>query len=273
MAAESASTEVSLGGQARSQTASSHWAQAWRRLRRDPAALFGGAVVVALVLIALFATSIAPYDYTAQNMGNRYALPGGANLLGTDHLGRDVLSRLMFGARISLAVGMISVGIAVSFGVAVGAVAGYIGGRTDMLLMWVMDLILAFPALLLAITIASALGPSVTNAMIAASASAAQTEARSGLPAAKPWPSVFAGWPHSIAAGRNARAPAWIAINASTTSSGWPIVASAATRSNIVATIAATPNVPCRLSCMIASFFSRSNEPPSPSHVSANPSS
>ena len=167
MAAESASTEVSLGGQARSQTASSHWAQAWRRLRRDPAALFGGAVVVALVLIALFATSIAPYDYTAQNMGNRYALPGGANLLGTDHLGRDVLSRLMFGARISLAVGMISVGIAVSFGVAVGAVAGYIGGRTDMLLMWVMDLILAFPALLLAITIASALGPSVTNAMIA----------------------------------------------------------------------------------------------------------
>jgi peptide/nickel transport system permease protein len=73
----------------------------------------------------------------------------------------------MFGARISLAVGMISVGIAVTFGVATGAIAGYVGGRTDMLLMWVMDLILAFPGLLLAITIASALGPSVTNAMIA----------------------------------------------------------------------------------------------------------
>src|SRR5207248_370427 len=112
-----------------------------------------------LVLIAVFANILAPYDYTAQNMANRYALPGGANLLGTDHLGRDVLSRLMFGARISLAVGLISVGISVTFGLAVGAVAGYVGGWADMGLMWVMDLILAFPALLLAIAIASALGP------------------------------------------------------------------------------------------------------------------
>src|SRR5690242_11547796 len=82
--------------------ASGHWAQAGRRLRRDRAAVTGGVIIVALVLIAVFAPVIAPYDYTAQNMGNRYALPGGANLLGTDHLGRDVLSRLMFGARISL---------------------------------------------------------------------------------------------------------------------------------------------------------------------------
>src|SRR6266511_1331173 len=105
--------------------ASGHWAQAWRQLRRDRA--------------ALFAPLLAPYDYTAQNMANRYAAPGGVNVLGTDHLGRDVLSRLMFGARISLAVGLISVGIAVSFGVTIGALAGYVGGRTDLLLMWVMD--------------------------------------------------------------------------------------------------------------------------------------
>jgi peptide/nickel transport system permease protein len=155
------------GARAQQPGASGHWSQAWRRLRRDQAALLGGAIIVVLVFIAAFAPWLAPYDYTAQNMANRYATPGGANLLGTDHLGRDVLSRLMFGARISLAVGMISVGIAVAFGVLAGAVAGYIGGRTDMLLTWVMDLILAFPALLLAITIASALGPSVTNAMIA----------------------------------------------------------------------------------------------------------
>ena len=143
------------------------WVQVWRRFRRDQGALVGFSIVAVLVLTAVFAPWLAPYDYTQQIMANRYAAPGGANLLGTDALGRDVLSRLMFGARISLMVGLISVGIAVTFGVVIGAVAGYIGGKTDLALMWVMDLILAFPALLLAITIASALGPSVTNAMIA----------------------------------------------------------------------------------------------------------
>jgi peptide/nickel transport system permease protein len=151
----------------RPRAASGHWAQAWRQLKRDRAALGGGIVIVLLILVAVFATVLAPYDYTAQNMANRFALPGGANLLGTDQLGRDVLSRLMVGARISLAVGLISVGIAVTFGVVIGAVSGYVGGATDLGLMWVMDLLLAFPSLLLAITIASALGPSVTNAMIA----------------------------------------------------------------------------------------------------------
>jgi peptide/nickel transport system permease protein len=170
MAAESspsASVAVAVGGRATPTAASGHWAQAWRQLRRDRAALFGGAVIVGLILVAAFAPLLAPYDYTAQNMSNRYTPPGGANLLGTDHLGRDVLSRLMYGARISLAVGLIAVGIAVSFGLTIGAVAGYVGGKVDLLLMWIMDLILAFPGLLLAIAIASALGPSVTNAMIA----------------------------------------------------------------------------------------------------------
>jgi len=148
-------------------SASGHWSQTWRQLKRDKAALFGGAVIVLLIFVAVFATALAPYDYTAQNMANRYAPPGGEHLLGTDHLGRDELSRLMVGARISLAVGLISVGIAVSFGVTIGAVAGFLGGWADIGLMWVMDLLLAFPGLLLAIAIASALGPSVTNAMIA----------------------------------------------------------------------------------------------------------
>jgi peptide/nickel transport system permease protein len=167
MAVEQASIGAVAGARAGQPAASGHWGQAWRRLRRDRAALAGGVVIIALILCAVFAPWIAPYDYTAQNMANRYAPPGGANLLGTDALGRDVLSRLFYGARISLAVGVIAVGIAVSFGVMVGAVAGYVGGKVDLLLMWVMDLILAFPALLLAIAIASALGPSVTNAMIA----------------------------------------------------------------------------------------------------------
>jgi peptide/nickel transport system permease protein len=167
MAAEQATAAGVIAGRAPAPAASGHWGQAWRRFRRDRAAMVGGAIVVVFVFIAVFANFLAPYDYTAQNMGNRYAPPGGSALLGTDHLGRDVLSRLMYGARISLAVGMISVGIATTFGVMIGAVAGYLGGKIDMTLMWVMDLLLAFPALLLAITIASALGPSVTNAMIA----------------------------------------------------------------------------------------------------------
>jgi peptide/nickel transport system permease protein len=167
MAAEQASAAGVTATRAPSPAASGHWTQAWRRFRRDRAAMIGGAIVVLFVFVATFANVLAPYDYTAQNMANRYAPPGGAALLGTDHLGRDVLSRLMFGARISLAVGIISVGIATTFGVMLGAVAGYLGGKTDLALMWVMDLLLAFPALLLAITIASALGPSVTNAMIA----------------------------------------------------------------------------------------------------------
>jgi peptide/nickel transport system permease protein len=167
MAAESAGTTSVIAGRVPNEPASSHWTQAWRRFRRDRAAMIGGAIVVALVVIAILAPWIAPYDYTAQVMSNRNTPPGGANLLGTDGLGRDVLSRLMIGARISLAVGLISVGISAGFGVLIGAVAGYLGGKTDLALMWVMDLLLAFPALLLAITVASALGPSVTNAMIA----------------------------------------------------------------------------------------------------------
>jgi len=170
MAAESsdqAGAASHVAGRAPGTAMAGQWTQVWRRYRRDKAALVSGVIVTVLVLVAVFAPWLAPYDYTQQVMANRYATPGGANLLGTDHLGRDVLSRLMFGARISLMVGLISVGIAVTFGVAIGAVAGYLGGKTDMGLMWVMDLILAFPALLLAITIASALGPSVTNAMIA----------------------------------------------------------------------------------------------------------
>src|SRR3954454_2641995 len=114
MAVESpdrASIGATASPRTRSSATSGHWAQTWRQLRRDRAALLGAVIIVSLVLIAVFAPVLAPYDYTAQNMGNRYAWPGGANLLGTDHLGRDVLSRLMFGARISLAVGLISVGI------------------------------------------------------------------------------------------------------------------------------------------------------------------
>jgi peptide/nickel transport system permease protein len=144
-----------------------HWGQAGRRLLRDRAAVVAALVVAGMVLAAAFADMVAPYDYAAQDMAKRYAPPDGANLLGTDHLGRDVVSRLIYGARVSLAVGLISVGIAILFGVPAGAVAGYFGGKIDLALMWVMDLLLAFPALLLAIAIASALGPSVTNAMIA----------------------------------------------------------------------------------------------------------
>ena len=138
-----------------------------RSLARDPAALFGATIVVLFLAAGLLADWLAPYDYAAQDLDRRLEPPGLEHLLGTDHLGRDVLSRLVYGARISLSVGVLASGLAVLLGLPIGAAAGYLGGWVDLGAMWVMDLLLAFPGLLLAIAVASALGPSVANAMLA----------------------------------------------------------------------------------------------------------
>jgi peptide/nickel transport system permease protein len=110
---------------------------------------------------------IAPYDPLAMEMRDRLLPPSAAHLFGTDDFGRDILSRIIYGARISLQVGMIAVGIAGSIGITLGLVAGYFGGFIDGLIMRVMDVIFAFPAILLAITIMALLGPSTANVMIA----------------------------------------------------------------------------------------------------------
>ena len=136
-------------------------------LRRDRMALAGLALYLALVIAALFADQLAPYNPTAIHMQDRLQGPSTTYLLGTDELGRDLLSRLLLGARISMAVGLVSVGIGCTLGVMLGLIAGYRGGTLDTVIMRMLDGVLAFPSLILAMAIVSALGPNVFNAMIA----------------------------------------------------------------------------------------------------------
>ena len=135
--------------------------------RRNPRMLIGGGMVVAWLLAALFAPAIAPYDPVKVNVIDSLQPPNPTHWLGTDDLGRDMLSRVIWGARISLSVGLISVTIGFVLGVSLGLAAGYLGGTFDLLIMRAIDALLAFPALVLAIAITSALGPQIQNAMIA----------------------------------------------------------------------------------------------------------
>jgi len=137
------------------------------RLLRGHLAKVGLVIITALVVAAVFAPQLAPYDPTEQRLERMLQPPGGAHPLGTDDLGRDILSRILYGARVSLLVGVLSVGISLLAGVSLGLVAGYRGGWLDEVVMRVMDGLLAFPALVLALAITAALGPSLRNAMIA----------------------------------------------------------------------------------------------------------
>jgi len=136
-------------------------------IRRNPRVLIGGAVVLLLILMALLAPLLSPYDPVEANIADSLSSPTLQHPLGTDDLGRDVLTRVIWGARISLSVGLISVSIGLLVGVSIGLAAGYLSGAVDLLAMRVIDALLAFPGLLLAISITAALGPSIWNAMIA----------------------------------------------------------------------------------------------------------
>jgi peptide/nickel transport system permease protein len=136
-------------------------------LRRNPRMIVGGVIVLAWLIIAVFAPFLAPHDPIKVNVTDSLIPPGGAHWLGTDDLGRDVLSRVMWGSRVSLSVGVISVSIGLLVGTSLGLAAGYLGGKFDLFIMRGIDALLAFPALILAIAITSALGPQIQNAMIA----------------------------------------------------------------------------------------------------------
>ena len=135
--------------------------------RRNPRMIIGGGLVLAWLLIALFARVIAPYDPVQVTVSDRLIPPGPSHWLGTDDLGRDVLSRVIVGSQISLRVGIISVLIGLLVGVTLGLGAGYLGGTFDLFAMRLVDALLAFPALVLAIAITASLGPKIENAMIA----------------------------------------------------------------------------------------------------------
>src|SRR5690242_10905297 len=143
-----------------------------RRLIARPAAAFGLVVIAATVIVALAAPLIAPQDPLATSWGAIRKAPSAAHWFGTDDIGRDVLSRVIFGARASLLAGVVSVAISLSIGVPVGLLAGYAGGKTDLLISRLTDALLACPFLILAIALAAFLGPSLTNAMIAIGISA-----------------------------------------------------------------------------------------------------
>ncbi len=142
----------------------------WRTFRRilDVRLAGAGLAILAIVLLcALLAPLIAPYDPNEQDYLALTESPSAQHLLGTDDLGRDVLSRVIYGSRVSLEVGMIAAGIALGIGVTLGLLAGFTGGTTDNVIMRFVDAVQAFPALILALAITAALGPGIGNAMIA----------------------------------------------------------------------------------------------------------
>ncbi len=139
--------------------------RAWRRWR-NPIGLVGAAIVLATVLVAVAAPLLAAYDPSSQ-ASKRLLGPSLSHLMGTDELGRDTFARIVYGARVSLQVGAVAVGIAVVVGSVLGLLTGYYGGRVDDVLMRLVDIMFAFPGVMLAIVISGLLGPSRNNAMIA----------------------------------------------------------------------------------------------------------
>jgi peptide/nickel transport system permease protein len=148
------------------------WRRAWGRLLRRRAALFGLALVLGFVVLAIFAPWIAPQDPVATSWSAIRQAPSAAHWFGTDEIGRDVLSRVVWGTQASLLAGAVSVSISLLMGVPIGMAAGFLGGAVDMLISRITDAFLACPFLILAIALAAFLGPSLTNAMIAIGVSA-----------------------------------------------------------------------------------------------------
>jgi oligopeptide transport system permease protein len=146
---------------------SSLWRDAWRRLLRNKLAVAGGITIIGLCLVAIFAEWLAPYPYTKPNFGRLYEFPSRDFPLGTDQLGRDVLSRMIYGARVSMLVGLGAQVIVVAIGVPIGVISGYLGGRVDLLLTRFVDVMYAFPRLLFVILVMSMLGAGLMNIFIA----------------------------------------------------------------------------------------------------------
>ncbi len=138
-----------------------------RRILHNRLAIVGAIIVLSFILVGLAADWIAPHNYDLADFTKARQGPSAEHLLGNDEIGRDMLSRLMHGARISLLLGIMSVAIGISIGVPAGVIAGYFGGTTSLIIMALIDIMLAFPSILLAILMVAFLGPSLENAMIA----------------------------------------------------------------------------------------------------------
>lgn len=165
--AESPATAPTLPAEAKHEEPRGYWQDTLFRLVRHRLGMLGALITVSLILIAIVGPYVAPYDPVAIDMANRFAPPGMEHLLGTDDFGRDTLSRVIYGARVSLQVGIIAVSIAATVGSLLGMLAGYGNRILDEIIMRSMDVLFAFPAILLAIAVLAALGKGVENAMIA----------------------------------------------------------------------------------------------------------
>lgn len=161
------STNTGASIDSNSAPASGPWREAWRTFRKNRLALAGLIIIVFFILMAFAAPYISPYDYKEQVLADRLQAPSAEHWFGTDDLGRDVFSRVLHGARISLWVGFFSVIGSIIAGALLGLIAGYYGKWADMLISRLFDILLAFPAILLAIAIVAILGPSLQNALLA----------------------------------------------------------------------------------------------------------
>ncbi|WP_047151414.1 ABC transporter permease [Aneurinibacillus tyrosinisolvens] len=146
---------------------STPWRDAWLRLKKQKTALVGLTIILFFVILGIFAPFIAPGQWDGRNIKEQLLAPNAQHWLGTDDLGRDILTRIIYGARLSLSVGFSSVIGSIVVGTALGLVAGYFGRWTDTIISRIFDIMLAFPSILLAIAIVTILGPGLSNALIA----------------------------------------------------------------------------------------------------------
>ncbi len=149
-----------------------------RRMGKNKLAVAGLIILLAMILIALLAPVISPYPFEETDLYNTFDTPSKAHLFGTDELGRDILSRLMVGTRYSLRIGLLSVAFSAIIGIALGCISGYFGGRTDGIIMRVMDVFSAIPPLVLAIAICAVLGPGINNCILSIAVSGVPTFVR-----------------------------------------------------------------------------------------------
>ena len=151
----------------RARESRSLWSDAWARLLRNPVAMTGGVIAVLLIVLAIVAPYIAPYDPFDQDLANSMAGPSLKHLAGTDVQGRDIFSRIIYGTRISLRIGFLGMLLGCAIGVILGLMSGYYGGWHDTIIMRLLDVQLAFPGLLVAICIISVIGPGLENVIVA----------------------------------------------------------------------------------------------------------
>lgn len=153
----------------RKQRKRSQWLDVWFRLRKNKLAMIGMVLAAILVLSAVLAPVLTPYEFDAQDVYNRFVMPNWEHLMGTDNLGRDLLTRVLYGGRISLLTSIIALAISTGIAIILGAIAGFFGGWADTIIMRIIDVIQAVPQMLLAITISAALGSGVLQTAIAIS--------------------------------------------------------------------------------------------------------